>query len=98
MTKAAALKPESCTYRTVDGLPLEARLLLPQGDVVPRAAIAYFHPGAWRAGGPAVIYELLHLALRGMVVAAFGYRLLPDRHRPARQRKGYAKRWDAARS
>lgn len=89
---------ESCTYRTIGGVPLEARLLVPQGDVVPRAAIAYFHPGAWRAGGPALIHELLHFALRGMVVAAFGYRLLPDRHRPPRARKGYALRYDAAES
>ena len=89
---------ESCTYRTVDGVSLEARLLVPQGDVVPRAAIAYFHPGAWRAGGPMLIHELRHLALRGMVVASFGYRLLPDRHRPPRPRKGYATRYDAARS
>ena len=98
MTTYGVATPESCTYRTVDGVPLEARLLVPQGDAAPRAAIAYFHPGAWRAGGPALTYELLHLALRGMVVAAFGYRLLPDRKRPPRQRTGYAMRWDAARS
>lgn len=89
---------ESCTYRTVGGVPLEARLLVPQGDDAPRAAVAYFHPGTWRAGGPMLIHELRHLALRGMVVAAFGYRLLPDKHRPPRPRKGYAMRYDAARS
>jgi acetyl esterase len=92
------VRVESCTYRTVDGIPLEARLLLPQVAAIPRAAMAYFHPGAWRAGGPMLIHELRHLASRGMVVAAFGYRLLPDRHRPARERTGYASRWDAAKS
>ena len=98
MTTDGDVRSESWTYRTVEGVPLEVRLLVPQGDVVPRPAIAHFHPGAWRAGGPMLTHELLHFALRGMIVASFGYRLLPDRHRSPRQRTGYAMRWDAARS
>ena len=98
MADEAKVRRESITYRTVEGIPLEAKLLVPEGDGAPRAAVGYFHPGSWRAGGPALIHELRHLARRGMIVAAFGYRLLPSRNRPARQRHGYALKWDAARS
>ena len=98
MADEVKVRRESLTYRTIDGVPLEARLLVPEGGGAPRAAIGYFHPGAWRGGGPSLTHELRHLARRGMVVAAFGYRLLPSRSRPARPRKGYAMRWDAARS
>jgi len=98
MSADGDVRREACTYRTVGEVPLEARLFLPAGDQAPRAAIAYFHPGSWRAGGPALIHELRHLASRGMVAAAFGYRLLPDRRRKSATRVGYARRFDAATS
>lgn len=85
-------------FRTIDGVPLEVRGVIPEraGDLrLP--AFAYFHPGAWKAGGPGDHFgrALRYLATRGVFGASFAYRLLPNGRKSDGQ---HGVRFGAARS
>ena len=100
MTKQVELAYEVHTFRTVDGVELEAHVAFPTGEAGDgtRPALAYFHPGGWRAGSPGFSREVHYLASRGMVAVSFGYRLLPNRRRAPVSRAPRWARLGAARS
>ena len=66
------------TYKTIDGVPLEAHIFPPAGHAATdaRPVFIFFHGGGWFEGQPENGYSLCrHFAALGMVAIAFEYRL-----------------------
>jgi len=87
LTLEAALQKAAkvVTYKTVQGVPLEIHVFMPEG-LKPderRPALLFFHGGSWVTGDPSVhALECLYFSRLGMVTATASYRLIPHTPKP----------------